>query len=120
LAAALSVAACSGGGGGNASGSYPTGTTPGSGSNNNNVPANSMLAGNDAQFNPSTLVATKGVPVNFIFADTVHTLYFVGNGKPNDMPAYNNRTVQATFTAVGTVYVYCKTHSYMNGQIIVQ
>jgi plastocyanin len=79
-----------------------------------------MLAGNDAQFTPSTLVATKGNPVNFIFADTVHNLYFIGNGKPPDMPVYSNRTVQATFTAIGTVYVYCRIHSYMMGSVIVQ
>ena len=120
FAAAMSLAACGGGGGSNtaASGTYPT--TPGTTTPTNNLPPNTMQAGNDVQFTPSTLVVAKGTNVNFVFQDTVHQLYFVGTGKPADMPNYSNVTIQRQFTVAGSVTVYCKNHTYMTGFVVVQ
>jgi plastocyanin len=108
--ASFGIAAC---GGGSGSG-YLMSTNPPV------VPPNTMVAGADITFNPATLTVTKGTSVAFVHEAVVHQVYFVGAGKPADIPRASNSTVSRTFDNAGSYGVRCSIHPQMAATITVQ
>jgi plastocyanin len=110
VAASIGIAAC---GGGSGSG-YLMSTNPPP------VAPNTIVAGADITFNPAALTVTKGTSVAFVHQSVVHQIYFVGAGKPADIPRTANATVSRTFDNAGSYGVRCSIHPEMAATIIVQ
>ncbi|HVT40767.1 MAG TPA: plastocyanin/azurin family copper-binding protein [Gemmatimonadaceae bacterium] len=110
LVASVGMAAC----GGSSSSGYLTSTNPAP------VAPNTIVAGADITFNPTTLTVTKGTSVAFVHQAVVHQVYFVGAGKPADLPRASNSTISRTFDNAGSYGVRCSIHSDMAATITVQ
>ena len=111
VAAGLGVAAC---GGSSASGFMTSTNSPPP------VPANTIIAGADITFNPPTLSVNKGTSVAFVYESVNHQVYFIGAGKPADIPTTSNTTVSRTFANTGSYAVRCSIHPSMAATITVQ
>jgi plastocyanin len=110
VAASLGIAAC----GGSTSPGYLMSTSPPP------VAPNTIIAGADITFNPATLAVSKGTSVAFVFEGVAHQVYFVGAGKPADIPIASNTTASRTFANAGSFGVRCSIHPQMAATITVQ
>jgi plastocyanin len=111
VVATVGIAAC---GGGSSSGYSMSPNPP------QPVPPNTVIAGADISFNPALLTVTKGTSVAFVHESVVHQIYFVGAGKPADIPRTSNATVSRTFDNAGSFGVRCSIHPQMAATIVVE
>jgi plastocyanin len=71
-------------------------------------------------FTPFTTTIRVGQTVAFDFPSLAHNVTFAQRtGKPADIPATQNQTVNRTFTTAGTFPFDCTIHPGMSGQVIV-
>jgi plastocyanin len=70
-------------------------------------------------FSPATLNLQTGVPMQFVFGSTAHTVIFDAvNGKPEDISTpTSSASVTRTFNTPGDFPYHCNIHAGMSGTV---